>query len=189
MGLSTSPRGHLRPQSNTRKSVHHRLPYQYGARVWVQQLGYPRYYLHLVWSDASSLRIGPLVWPEGCDRDEDIERGHAMSVLQRHMGARGGRREAPANFGGVLPQLPGLMEFLTVDSYPDGEVRQRSTLLVFVEEGVVKVCLNDRAEERSLWRSAASMEDCLLELETALQSEGTDWRKSGKGKGKSVVKK
>lgn len=77
---------------------------------------------------------------------------------------------------GVLADLPAVMEYLTADSYPDGQVRQRATLTVFLEGGVTKVCLSDRDQERTAWRSAAGIEDALISLDEALTLGTVDWR-------------
>lgn len=105
-----------------------------------------------------------------------------MSILMRHMMNKGGAQQVLPPLTGVIEGLPGLLEFLTITNYPDGSVRQRSTIGVFVEDGLVKVCLNDRDTSRTLWRSGQSLEDCLLSLEVALQEPGTDWRQSSTGK-------
>ena len=95
---------------------------------------------------------------------------------------------APAVATGLMTSLPAVFEFLSSDRYPDGSPRERSTMTVFVEDGVVKVCLSDRDQARTLWRSARTLEDVLLALELSLQDASADWRRAGgaprKGPGK-----
>jgi hypothetical protein len=105
--------------------------------------------------------------------------GTVVSFLQRRSV---GGVVVPASGGvltGVLTGLPALLEYLGSAVYPDGAPRMRSTLLVLVEDGAVKVCLSDRDQEQSLWRSGSSLEDALAALEVTLTSEHQDWRRSG----------
>lgn len=69
-----------------------------------------------------------------------------------------------------------LWEYMTVDSFEDGAPRERSMLLVFVEDGRFKVALQDRQEGRSLWAGADSISEALRALESALKSGNGDWR-------------
>jgi hypothetical protein len=67
--------------------------------------------------------------------------------------------------------------------WDDGTNRTTSTIVLFCEEGFVKVCLNDRAEAAVCFMAALTMEDALNMLEEGLASNGLDWRKSnGKSK-------
>lgn len=73
--------------------------------------------------------------------------------------------------------LPLLVEHMTCDAYDDGTKRQRSTVTLFVEDGNVKACLNDREMERSLFRSAGEFLEALEALEKALtQGDESEWR-------------
>jgi len=83
----------------------------------------------------------------------------------------------------VLGQVPGVREMLVETRFPDGSARQTSTLLLFVEAGVVKVCLNDRDQGMSAWASGSSVLDCLLALESGLQADTLQWRASGPRRG------
>lgn len=82
-----------------------------------------------------------------------------------------------------------IMEYLTADKWPEGEERQVSTLLVFSEDGIFKVCLNDRDMGRSLWVSGPSIPDALEALESTLRHGGGEWRASGQFKGKKAPKR
>lgn len=75
--------------------------------------------------------------------------------------------------------FPALFEYLTSDAWEDGKPRQRATLLLLIEDGSLKGCLNDRALERSLWATGASVGGVLLALERAVQSDSAEWRRSG----------
>jgi hypothetical protein len=102
------------------------------------------------------------------------------------MSSRFKKRERQNGRGGdthVLPDdpfltgtFPVLWEYLTTARFEDGSHRETSTLLVMVEQGRVKACLNDRDAGRSLWASADGLETALRHLEAALGDEGADWR-------------
>jgi len=95
----------------------------------------------------------------------------------------------PGVASGMLATLPAVFEYLASGLYPDGSSRERSTMTVFCEEGVVKVCLSDRDQGRTLWRSGRTLEDVLLALEVALQDSSADWRRAGNAPRKGVGKK
>lgn len=106
------------------------------------------------------------------------------SVLRRRLetgspaGTPGGMVVCP-----LLDAVPGVREMLTETRYPDGSPRQTSTLLVFLEEGIVKCCLNDRDQAQTAWASGGSVADCLGALEAGLQRDSLQWRSSGPRKG------
>lgn len=69
-----------------------------------------------------------------------------------------------------------LFEHLVEDRWDDGTVRETSTLLLFVEAGRWKGCLNDRALGRSCFLSADTPEGLLAAFEGGLADDGLDWR-------------
>lgn len=73
---------------------------------------------------------------------------------------------------------PTLGHFLCDEVWPDGELRQRSTLVVFVEDGMFKACLSDKDSGTSLWASCKSFDDLLEALEARLTDDRPDWRKA-----------
>lgn len=82
-----------------------------------------------------------------------------------------------------MKRHPTLVEYLSCSAWDDGSERERSTLSVFIEEGRVKVCLNDREFERSLYASGDTLAGVLAALEKALAADACEWR-MWKGKGK-----
>lgn len=86
-------------------------------------------------------------------------------------------------------KTPGVWEYLTINRYDSGEPRLTSTLMVVVEDGKVKCCLNDREQSRSLWVAADSLEGALLVLESLLDDDRAIWRvyqpMGGRGKRRS----
>lgn len=73
---------------------------------------------------------------------------------------------------------PALLEYLVEDRWEDGSARERATLLLFVEDGWWKACLNDRASQRALWASASTLQGVLGTLEECLQQGTGEWRKN-----------
>ena len=80
--------------------------------------------------------------------------------------------------------LTGLWEMLCSTRYPDGSPRASSTLLVFVESGQVKACLNDRDQGMSAWVTASSLWGALAALESGIQGDSLDWRVPSQSKQK-----
>lgn len=69
-----------------------------------------------------------------------------------------------------------IVEHLTEAVWDDGKPRVTSTLTVFVEDGCLKVSLNDRDQCRSLYASAESVQGAIKAIEEALATGATDWR-------------
>jgi len=72
---------------------------------------------------------------------------------------------------------PKLWEHLVEELFEDGTRRVVSTLLLMGEDGWMKACLNDRAEDRVAWVAGKSMEDCLDALESKLNNGNMEWRR------------
>lgn len=83
---------------------------------------------------------------------------------------------------GVMTKLPIIWEYLCAAQYEDGTKRVPATLSVFVEDRVVKVALNDRDAERSLYLSGETLEEALKALEKHLGHDKPDWRRWAKKK-------
>jgi hypothetical protein len=112
------------------------------------------------------------------------------SVLRKRISAGGdGKPVGGLGVCSVLDPLPGLREMLSESHFPDGATRLTATLLMFVEDGVVKVCLNDRDQGCAAWASGASLCDCLEALEAGLQGDSLQWRASGARKGGNKQKR
>ena len=71
---------------------------------------------------------------------------------------------------------PQLIEYLNAAAWDDGSPRETSTLMLLIEDGWLKVCLNDRAVGRSLWQSADTLMDALDALEDHLVAGTGEWR-------------
>ena len=73
-----------------------------------------------------------------------------------------------------------LCEYLSVSAFDDGQPRETSTLMLFVEDGFLKACLSDREEGCVAFFSGDSLEGLLESVEGALQDGSADWRMSRK---------
>lgn len=88
---------------------------------------------------------------------------------------------APASMPFCLEKLaPTLGMYLCSDAWPDGEIRQRSSLVVFIEELMFKACLSDKDTQTTLWCSAKTWEGLLEGFEARLTDDVVDWRKARK---------
>jgi hypothetical protein len=75
---------------------------------------------------------------------------------------------------------PTLWSYLSESAWPDGEVRKRSSLVVFCEDSMVKACLSDRELEVSLWAASGSFLGVLEALEGRLTEDQPEWRAAKK---------
>jgi len=75
-------------------------------------------------------------------------------------------------------RYPALWEFLTLERWDDGKPRKSGTVLLFIEAGLWKSCLNDRDGGRVAFAAAATQEALLQAVEGQLQGGRVEWRKS-----------
>lgn len=114
--------------------------------------------------------------------------GGVRMAIKRASGAAndGGSRRAVLG-GDAAGYFPCLWEFVSSECFDDGGTRATATLLIIVEEGLCKLCLNDRAETRKAWVSSGDVLNALQTLEERLKDGTVEWRadkpwKPGKGK-------
>lgn len=79
---------------------------------------------------------------------------------------------------------PTLWGYLAEAEWDDGKARKTSTLTVFIEDGTVKLCLNDRDLGRTAWVTGHSLEDAIDGLELRLCDDSAEWRRSYGGNGR-----
>jgi len=89
------------------------------------------------------------------------------------LGVDAGAAAADGWMQGLFPTLWGYLSDLR---YEDGSPRQTATLMLLAEQGVVKACLNDRDNDRSVWVSGRGVEEALSVLEAALLAGRAEWR-------------
>ena len=73
-------------------------------------------------------------------------------------------------------QYPTLFEMITEQRWDSGEERRTSTLLIFLEDGLLKACVNDRALNCSLFLAGDSLAGLLSGVEAALRDGTAVWR-------------
>lgn len=91
-----------------------------------------------------------------------------------------------AGAGGVTDQSdwPLILEYLTAAQYPDGSPRELSALIVVADAGGWRVCLSDKDNGRTLWKTGRSLLDTLQAVEMAVAEEDPQsWRQSAAAKG------
>lgn len=86
---------------------------------------------------------------------------------------------APGASSEFALRFPCIQEMLSVVHYPDGEARRTSTFTVFLEDGVAKVCLNDRDNGLTGWASGADALLAMDSLEAMLAADTVVWRAAG----------
>lgn len=92
-------------------------------------------------------------------------------------GDNGGSNDAPFNDEGFQKEFPLLWEHLVTNCYDDGSSRKTSTLLIFIEGTVLRMCLNDRDNNRSSFTTSETFADCLTELEARLAKKTMEWKR------------
>jgi len=73
-------------------------------------------------------------------------------------------------------QYPTLFEMITETKWDSGEERRTTTLLIFLEDGLLKGCLNDRALKCSFFLAGDSLQGLLSGMEAALATDSAVWR-------------
>jgi hypothetical protein len=71
---------------------------------------------------------------------------------------------------------PTLFDFLSQDTWPDGEARERATVILFAEGGTWKACLSDKTTQACLWATGDTFVGLLEGLEGRLTEDKPDWR-------------
>lgn len=99
-----------------------------------------------------------------------------------------GSSENPPVDEAFAKKMPALWEWLTASKDETGEARETGTLLIFAEEGLIKVCACNRDTGHVAFVSAKTLQDALLKVDKGLGADSLDWRLSKRdrgGKGKS----
>jgi len=73
---------------------------------------------------------------------------------------------------------PEIYHHLVDSVWPDGKARETSSLTVFAEDGLFKVCLNNKAEGFVCFMSGPGFYAVLDALQESLADGSVDWRKS-----------
>jgi hypothetical protein len=81
-----------------------------------------------------------------------------------------------------VAEYPALAEHLGCPRWPDGAVRETTTILLFVEAGAWKACINDRAEGMVAFVAAGGPRTLLERVEKGLVEGTLDWRPQRRGR-------
>jgi hypothetical protein len=105
-----------------------------------------------------------------------VEKMENDAMKKPDLKVNGAKKEPLLNDSDFTAMLPNLCEYLITTQYEDGTTRQTSTLLIFVDEGVLKLCLNDREVGRTCFVTAETFEAALKALDSGLKDDTVDWR-------------
>lgn len=95
--------------------------------------------------------------------------------------------ESPGSGAEDAVLFPTLWEHLTAQTYPDGEKRETSSIIIVADASGWRGCLSDKDNGRTMWKTAGTVEALLAALEDgAAKDDPSEWRASqwAKGKGK-----
>jgi len=90
----------------------------------------------------------------------------------------------PIGDGKFTDKHPTLVEFLTRVVWEDGSPREKGSVFVFIEDGMVKACLNDKDSLQVAFVSSVTFAGLWEALEKGLRDDTLDWRVSSQGKSK-----
>lgn len=76
-------------------------------------------------------------------------------------------------------EYPALFDYMSETKLPTGGKRETTTILLFVEQGFLKACINDRAYGCVSFVSGEELEALLRSVEERLATDTMEWRVSG----------
>ena len=102
----------------------------------------------------------------------------SLPKLKRTTQAKPTRQELPDLLKtSFADEHPTLAAMLTQTRWEDGSQRRTSTVLFFVEEGALRVCLNDREAGQSCFLTVGGVKEALEALEAGLVEDNLTWRR------------
>jgi hypothetical protein len=96
-------------------------------------------------------------------------------------GSKGGRAWCDEH---DLTVYPVLHAWMTDARWDDGKSRETTTVIVCVDQGTLKACVNDRDSGKSAWLSSDSLEGLFLAIECHLRDGSMPWRDAKRGRSK-----
>jgi len=95
--------------------------------------------------------------------------------VRRNVSQTGADGSLPPEGGDFGSRWPAIWEYLSLDRWEDGKVRQTSTLQLFTDRGAAKVCLKDRDGSMNCWVSGRDPFEALEALEAVLRAGTAEW--------------
>jgi hypothetical protein len=78
--------------------------------------------------------------------------------------------------GTWLAPFPSIWEFLTLSTWSDGSPRYTGTILLFLDEGSLKLCLKDKNGPRTAFLTGPDPDTLFLAAEEGLATNTLPWR-------------
>lgn len=79
-------------------------------------------------------------------------------------------------------EYPNVLEYLLTAKYDDGSPRTTSVLICVCDGPQWRLCLTDKDNDRTLWKTGGSILEALTAIELSLmEDDPTQWRKSAGG--------
>lgn len=97
--------------------------------------------------------------------------------------AAGGQGMPDATF---MKDYPSIAAYLSDPVWDDGTPRELSTLSISVDDGQIRLALNDKDGRQSAYTNALSVKDAFKALEQALAKDLITWRAWDRKKGKKA---
>lgn len=91
-------------------------------------------------------------------------------------GGAGPAGAGPLQLGDYLTLYPSLADYLTCEKWDDGSPRVPATVMLFMQDGRWKVCVNDKAMGRVAFVAGVTPEAALQAVEDGLRGDDLDWR-------------
>jgi len=142
--------------------------YVAGERVYLFRLGWtgiPQFssIISVMWCDSEQVRA--------------LIEGEAMSMLRKREERRVlGEERSPLEDLEAQKRWPALWEHLTAGAYPDGKVRERSSLTVFYQDSTIRGMVRDKDLKLCLWATSKSLFGLLDMLEAGCNDPDAEWR-------------
>jgi len=73
-------------------------------------------------------------------------------------------------------QYPNLSAFLSQQEWEDGSTRQTGTMIIFVQDGQLKMCISDRDGQKNAFITAPTLQLLYDLAEMGLDDNALDWR-------------
>lgn len=106
------------------------------------------------------------------------ERERLVMALRRPSSQQGDSKVPSSPVDPAFVQdFPTLAAYLGDDTWEDGSPRLRSTLILFAEDDLYKMCLTDKDNDMTLWVASKTMWGLLGAMEGRLNDPEADWKK------------